>query len=159
MKKTILACTFGVLGLISCKKEENLTTLSTNEFISFEYNGTPYNYINSQVGDVNEPHTTWMTRIQTEGNASHFELLLADTIVGSYSPSADQVSIDFGGILYRQNGTTNPLKAVITTYDPVGGIIEGTFEGDVRQYDFYDPNITGTFTNGKFRVVRDNLHS
>lgn len=156
MKKTILAIAVGATLVTSCQKQPSLTT---NEYIEFDFNGTSYSYTGSQVGEINEGHTTWYTRIQTAGNASHFELLLNDTLVGTYSLNGTNVSIDFGGDLYRPDGNTNPLKAIITKYESVRGIIEGTFGGDVRQYMFGDSTVRGTITNGKFKVTRDHIHS
>lgn len=159
MKKTILTLVTGVIILASCKKEDAPSLASVNEYIEFEYNGVPYSYTGIGVGEINEPTTTWYTRIQSAGSASHFELLLNDTIPGTYSHNAGEITIRFAGDMYKPDGNTNILRAIITKYEPVGGIIEGTFEGDVRQYAWDDSTVTGTFTNGKFKVIRDHLHS
>lgn len=155
MKKVILTLATGILLFTSCKKEEKLILKSSsNEYIEFSINGTPYSYTGNQVGDVNEPSTTWETRIQSAGNASHFELLLNDTIMGTYSQNASNITILFTDKYYAPKGT-NGLRAVITKYDTVGGYIEGTFEGHAKRYLSGNDSTEVDFTNGKFKVIRD----
>lgn len=159
MKKTILTLTTGLLLITSCKKEQVLSSRSnSNEFIEFNYNGNYYNYTGSQVGEINEPTTTWYTRIQTKGSASHFELLLGDTIAGIYSLTASDITIEFGDDYYKPYGN-NPLSATITKYDTVGGYIEGTFSGHARKYLSGSDTTEVDFTNGNFKVIRDFAHS
>lgn len=159
MKKTILTLLTGAVLITSCKKEQTLISRSaSNEFIEFNYNSNFYSYTGNQVGEVNEPHTTWHTRIQTTGNASHFELLLSDTIVGTYSLNGSDITVEFGGDYYAPYGN-NPLSAVITKYDTIGGYIEGTFSGHARKYLSSNDTTEVDFTNGKFKVIRDFSHS
>jgi hypothetical protein len=162
MKRTILTLVTGLLLITSCKKEQTLVNRSSsNEFIEFNYNGNFYNYLGNQVGEVNEPTTTWETRIQTEGNATHFELLLGDTIVGTYSLTGSDISILLGNDLYMPYGNTNPLQAIVTKYDSIGGYIEGTFSGDaayIKGNQVGDTTLAN-FANGSFKVIRDFAHS
>jgi hypothetical protein len=143
--------------MASCQKQQTLQSKS-NELIEFDYGTTHYQYTGSQVGNVNEPTTTWYTRIQTEGNASHFELLLSDTIVGTYSLTASDITILFGDKYYKPHGA-NPLTAIITKYDTVGGYIEGTFSGHAQRYLGGSDTTEVDFNNGTFKVVRDFSHS
>jgi hypothetical protein len=160
MKKTILTLAAGLLLITACKKEQTLISRSvSNEFIEFNYNGNSHSYTGNQVGEINEPTIYQLTRIQTTGNASHFELRLADTIVGTYSIGSE-VQIKFGD-LFSPYGNTNPLKAIVTKYDAIGGYIEGTFSGNaayIKGNQVGDTTLA-TFTNGSFKVIRDFAHS
>ena len=112
-----------------------------------------------------EPFATYDTEgtyVGTEINAQTTETVAAvqpDSYISIYidststSPAVYYIA-DFIDAYFKLNGTFWDFTVItftITKYDPVGGTVEGTFYGDLLEYQ---GSATKTVTNGEFKVVR-----
>jgi hypothetical protein len=162
MKTIITTLTIVLLILSSCNKEYIIKTKPHEEAIEFEVQyGLNYSYykpnkykFNGTIGEVNKQTGSWLTSIPTDVSNTNIEILLGGNTVGNYADTKENITIRFDWKEYHPYGDTNSLNATIIKYDEIGGIIEGSFNGNAISIDNNDTTYV-SFENGKFKVIRD----
>lgn len=83
-------------------------------------------------------------------NSNTLSLKFEGSTKGTYEEDTD-ITLKLNNVIYASDGAT---KIIVTKYEEVGGTIEGTFTGTLKEVL---GNKTVTITNGKFAAIRVQL--
>ena len=153
-----------IMAFTSC--EESGSGDDSPYIIKFKINSTPYEFTSGYNDLSAEPEgndyngTSSYFAAVPSGAANNDDVFVMirvnGTTTGSYDDSGDINDLNFD---YRFNGNkwddheaaAADFSMTITKYEPVGGVIEGTFEGPVINDDTLE---TAVLTDGYFYVER-----
>jgi protocatechuate 3,4-dioxygenase beta subunit len=87
-----------------------------------------------------------------QATSKYFSINFPGNTTGTFGKPNEYLYLQFDNTI-ATDSSQNDLPFTITDYEPVGGVIQGTYAGSL-----YDPNssTTYTITNGRFAIIRGN---
>ena len=159
MKRFIFIITFVCIASLSFFLFTECAVPPPGYYIKFKVDGVQKNYDKGLTDVEEKPFGIQWTENSTEiwanpnvvSNGDQIECLYIITLlldVGTESTDGIVYYVTEADVWYSSTSYT----VTITTYESVGGVIEGTFSAEVTTED--PPNDTKVITDGEFRVKR-----
>lgn len=159
MKRFILIITFVCIASLSFFLFTECAVLPPGYYIKFKVDGVQKNYDKGLTDVEEKPFGIQQTENSTEifanpnvvSNGDQIELLHLLTTLLTVGTESTEGSVEYvteAGAWYWSTSYT----VTFTTYESIGGVIEGTFSATVAYID--PPNDLKEITEGEFRVKR-----